>query len=325
MKNIVKKRFDRSGQTEVRTFSGATITSLSALLHSASAPIPRVEKVVLCVGTNDANSRHCDHNNIVSQYQTLIHSTLTQFPNAHIYCTVIPPQKHHRKNLVIWDINTELLGLKSDHVSILPLNQLWDLVTEQGRVTESILTDTVHLSPKGLGLFLRAIKQALSHSAHRSALPKGPSYADAVAGRTSQKQARPQNSVDTTTPPVAKQSAEACPLIRDHSGEQPGEQHQTLPHRNSNTHGQQQLPPGGTNPSAGQLYHQDSVVSQLAGSHYQPQQHLSFNPWHQFVPPGIPVVGYEGYGYYRPNQHVSVHSPFMPPMLPFIQHNLQSV
>jgi lysophospholipase L1-like esterase len=308
MKNIIKKRFDASGETEVRTFRGISINNLATLLDSVKEEFSNVEKVALCVGANDIDPRKTDISQTQSSYRDLMKSALRCFPKAQIYCSAILPQRHHRSNVLIWDINKALQHLCQGRVSFLPLHQLWDLVAEDGRVTDNILADKVHLSKKGLGLFVKQLKLALlpytpSHARSNSHAVR--SYADAV------RNARSSESVE--------QPADRPRQAAERAAERSQGQQQAV---ESETYCTAAQP---ANQQAASTTHPPPVYYQYCGPSEAGQQ------WHSMFPPTVhpfPLApwsqplwppGYQlhGAGYVMPARHPG---PQAHPAAPFYQH-----
>ena len=167
MKNLAKRRLDSTGNTEIRTFRGATISHLEQILVNSMIN-SNVEEVVLSVGTNDCSSRHTSCDQVLDDYNSLISTALSTFPRAVIFVSAIMPQSSPRNNITIWDINEELELLCNERdqgrseVFFLSLNSIWRDVSEDGKIIKDILTDRVHLSTRGIALFAKAIKECLS-------------------------------------------------------------------------------------------------------------------------------------------------------------------
>jgi hypothetical protein len=113
-------------------------------------------------------------------------------PDAKIAVSGIPPLKPWGKSKVAHQLNMELIDLcYMRRVTFLPHDALWE-VDEDGLLNPRILRDKVHLSPEGLGYFLRDTKPFLTgarqrHSSAASAYhyntnDRSMSYASAAGG-----------------------------------------------------------------------------------------------------------------------------------------------
>ena len=182
LKNLGKRRLDTSGNTDIRTFRGASISHLDEILRNSSIS-SHVEEVVLSVGTNDCSSRHTNCNQFLDDYDSLISTALTTFPHAIIYVAAIMPQSNPRQNITIWDINEDLEMLCRERdqgrseILFLPFPSIWRDVSEDGKVMKDILADRLHLSTRGIALFAKAIKGCLS-------IPVAPTNVRAVNGES---------------------------------------------------------------------------------------------------------------------------------------------
>ena len=161
LKNISQKRLSPSRSTQVRTYRGATTLQMSDILQGTRTA-DHIKRVVLSVGTIDI----CKGRNmkaIVDSYTTLLLEAGHTFPEAAIAVAAIPPQNTATKNKIIMAVNKKLQELCDERgVVFLPQRYLWDFVTKNHmREDSSILSDQIHLSGKGLGLFLRDIKAFL--------------------------------------------------------------------------------------------------------------------------------------------------------------------
>ena len=61
MKNINRRKLDRTGQTEIRTYRGARIQTVTAIINKCQQQYPQVDKVTFCIGTNNCSGRNIDH------------------------------------------------------------------------------------------------------------------------------------------------------------------------------------------------------------------------------------------------------------------------
>ena len=167
LRYVNTKRLDPKKNTSVKTFHGATISSLTGILQSAS-PMTSLKKVVIHVGSNDAISskssqRSQKHMNIEADYNKLISTAQTAFPNAEIALSAIPPQKPWGNNRVCESMNV-VLSKECNKLGVcfIAHNPLWS--KKDNKLNPRILRDKIHLSQTGLGLFLREIKIFLNIS-----------------------------------------------------------------------------------------------------------------------------------------------------------------
>ena len=158
MKTINRVRLDKTKQTEIRTYRGATIQSLANIIDSSDSTYPHVENVYLCIGSVDCGRRFIDENKIISDYENLLVKIRNVFPAAKIAISAIPPQRNRYTNKYIWKVNLSLKSLaKEKNVSFSSCSGLWMHVNKTGEVDDGLLVDNIHLSPRGIGLLLRPI------------------------------------------------------------------------------------------------------------------------------------------------------------------------
>ena len=161
LKNISQKRLCPSKNTQVRTYHEVTIPQMSDLVQG-TRPSANVKRVVFSVGTYDI-CKSDDTNTIVNNYATLLQVASRSFPSASIAVVAVPPQTKTSKNRVAKAVNSKLAELSDQHdVEFLSLESLWESVVGNSLKHDSkILTDGIHLSDKGLGMFLREVKPFL--------------------------------------------------------------------------------------------------------------------------------------------------------------------
>jgi len=156
LKHIDRRRLDRSGQTQIRTFRGVNIAQLTQIICTG-AIFPQVGKLLLNVGTNDCGAGDVD---IVQEYKKLLEAIVTHFPTARTVVAAIPPQSHNRENDKISKTNSELANMCGKNVCFLSLKSIWKR-DQQGKINPVLLADKVHYSARGLALFLREAKAVL--------------------------------------------------------------------------------------------------------------------------------------------------------------------
>ena len=158
MKTINRARLDKTKQTEIRTYRGATIQSLTKIIDTSDTVYGHVEKVSVCIGSVDCGRRYIDEKKILSDYDNLLVTIRKVFPAADITITSIPPQQNRFTNQYIWKINLSLKSLsKEKNVTYSSCSSLWMHVSKAGEVDDGLLVDNIHLSPRGIGLLLRPI------------------------------------------------------------------------------------------------------------------------------------------------------------------------
>ena len=158
MKTINRARLDKTKQTEIRTYRGATIQSLTKIIDTSDTVYGQVEKVSVCIGSVDCGRRYIDEKKILSDYDNLLVTIRKVFPAADITITSIPPQQNRFTNQYIWKINLSLKSLsKEKNVTYSSCSSLWMHVSKAGEVDDGLLVDNIHLSPRGIGLLLRPI------------------------------------------------------------------------------------------------------------------------------------------------------------------------
>ena len=159
MKNVEKRRLDRTGYTDIRTYKGATVKSLTDILNKCDSKYPDVRKVSICIGTNNCSRQFIDERKLLEDFDLLIDATKRVFCSATICLLAIPPQRDHRANKYIYAINKSLKIITSEKdVLYKPCNGLWGFhVSSEGVVDDGILYDSVHLSPFGLGILLQNV------------------------------------------------------------------------------------------------------------------------------------------------------------------------
>ena len=158
MKSINRVRLDNSKNTEVRTYRGASIKTLTDIIKSSETVCPLVEKVTLCIGSIDCARRYIDGNIFHDDYLNLLAITKHVFPSATICLISIPPQRSHHANKVIHKMNGILASLaKKMDCTYRHCEALWFHVNNKGEVDDGILVDSIHLTPWGIGLLLQPI------------------------------------------------------------------------------------------------------------------------------------------------------------------------
>ena len=161
MKNVSRRRLDHTGNTEIRTFRGATVKTLTSIFEKNQHSLPQVEKVIICIGTNDCSRQSVDGHKVIDDMHKLIVTTKKVFCSAQICIMAIPPQKNPAVNRYIFKINK---GLKDEaikhNITFKECHSLWHYhVTPDGVVDDGILVDKVHLSSFGLSLLLKQVIQ----------------------------------------------------------------------------------------------------------------------------------------------------------------------
>ena len=166
LKDINMKRLNPSGKTQVRTYRGTTVTELTNILYDTQ-PNHSIQKVVVHVGSNDVTSfNHHSEVNISHEYNDLFSAAATTFPSAEIALSAIPPQKPWKNSAVCERINREIKAVCNERqATFLPHAALWE--KKNNKLDPLLLSDKVHFSNKGLGLFLREVKQFFSDEGDR--------------------------------------------------------------------------------------------------------------------------------------------------------------
>ena len=158
MKNVVRKKLDRTGQTEVRTYRGASIRTLNDIIDKSTRVFPQVKKVALCIGTNDCSRSTIHEEQIHSDMDKLISTVKEVFPNAMVTLLAIPPTRNPTANRFIGRINSQLKKQAKDlNILYKSCDALWYHVGKAGDIDDGILVDMVHLSEWGLGLLLQNV------------------------------------------------------------------------------------------------------------------------------------------------------------------------
>ena len=160
MKNVQRKRFDRSGQTEIRTFRGASIKTLDNIIQKCSYEYPQVQKVSICIGTIDCTRNPIDKEQMMEDYDRLITTTRKIFPNASICILSIPPQSIPKANKFICTFNNQLYTLARRHnIHYSSCSSLWNHVESDGKIENGVLYDRVHLTDRGLSYLLTNVSR----------------------------------------------------------------------------------------------------------------------------------------------------------------------
>ena len=158
MKTINRTRLDRTKETDIRTYRGASIKSLSDNIASSQVTYTHIEKVSLCIGSIDCARRFIDEKHVIDDYDNLLTVVKKIFPSAQIIIISIPPQRNKKINTIIWKINSSLKSLaKSRNVSFSHCEALWMHVGPDGSIDNGLLVDNIHLSSRGVALLLRPI------------------------------------------------------------------------------------------------------------------------------------------------------------------------
>lgn len=160
MKNIQRKRFDKSGQTEIRTFRGASIKTLDNIIKKCSQECPQVQKVSICIGTIDCTRNPITQEQVIEDYDRLIETTRRIFPAASICILSIPPQSIPEANKIINGVNNHLFKLARRHaIQYSSCLSLWNCVAPNGQIEKGILYDRLHLSERGLSYLLKNVSR----------------------------------------------------------------------------------------------------------------------------------------------------------------------
>ena len=158
MKNVVRRRLDKSGCTEVRTYRGATTKVLTEIIKKCPVLYPNVEKVSICIGTNDCSRRSLDGQKLLDDVEQLIDATKKIFMSASICIISIPPQRNPSVNEYIFRINRLLRKrVEAKDAVFRHCNSLWHHIGNNGEVDKGILYDEVHLTEYALGLLLQQV------------------------------------------------------------------------------------------------------------------------------------------------------------------------
>ena len=184
MKNVQRRKLDRSGNTEVRTYRGAGIKTLTGIVNKCECQYKQVTKVSVCIGTNDCSRRIIDADHIVQDFDTLITALQKVFPNASICILAIPPQRNPKANVYILEINRALKkSVPRNGVIFQPCDSMWYHVQKSGDVDMGILQDNVHLSDYGLSILL---KYVISFFYRSNNLRRSPPQSTLIINKNSQ-------------------------------------------------------------------------------------------------------------------------------------------
>ena len=158
MKNVVRKRLDRSGRTEVRTYRGVTVKILSDIIEKSTCTFPQVDKITICIGTNDCSRGEINETSLLNNVDHLISVIKEVFPNAIVNFLAIPPMKNAKANQCIKHVNSKLRKLVLERGTLFrACDTLWFHVNSDGTVDNGLLYDAVHLTNWGLGLLLQNV------------------------------------------------------------------------------------------------------------------------------------------------------------------------
>ena len=158
MKNVIRKKLDRTGRTEVRTYRGATVKILSDIIEKSTTYFPHVEKITVCVGTNDCSRGEINETTLLNNFDHLIKVIKEVFPNAIINFLAIPHMKNAKANKFLMQVNRKLKKLVIDRGALFrTCDTLWFHVNNDGSVDNGLLYDAVHLTDWGLGLLLQNV------------------------------------------------------------------------------------------------------------------------------------------------------------------------
>ena len=157
-KNVIRRKLDRTGKTEVRTYRGATVRILSDIIEKSTQVYPQVEKITICIGTNDCSRGEVNEARILENVDHLTTVIKNIFPHATLNFLAIPPTKNPEANQIIKKINRHLKKCVLDRGALFrDCNTLWYHVNPDGTVDKGLLVDTVHLSDWGLRLLLQNV------------------------------------------------------------------------------------------------------------------------------------------------------------------------
>ena len=157
LKNVIKHKLDKSGETEIRSYRGHSSVNIKQKLQNSKSTYHQIEKVSLCIGTVDVLQKY-SCNEITNNYKSMLSEVEMTFPNAKICIISIPPTKDGKTNLFIKRVNMNLQKLQTDKISYKHSDVLWAHVNDaSGLPDREILYDDIHLSNRGLGLHLRSV------------------------------------------------------------------------------------------------------------------------------------------------------------------------
>jgi hypothetical protein len=186
MRNINMKRLNRDGEIQVKTLSGARISTLQQVIAGMSTT-KAIKKLVLHAGTNNiAGRRDADSvSQCVEQYNRLLDTARTKMPDAKIAVSAVPPLKPWGKCKTAHQLNDELSDLCHQRgVVFLPHKALWEK-DEHGKLDPNLLADNVHFTQLGLGLYLQETKALFVGARNTvSGHKKGQWYESAPASHT---------------------------------------------------------------------------------------------------------------------------------------------
>ena len=159
LKMVDRTRLDNTKSTEVRTYRGASVKKLQEYVASSEREYPHVQKVLLSVGSVDCSRRYIDEETFICDYADLLSSVEKTFPSASIGIVSIPPHGNPQATEFISRINSALKKLaRQRNVTFCYSESLWMHVGPRGDVDGGILAgDNIHLTLRGVGLFLRPI------------------------------------------------------------------------------------------------------------------------------------------------------------------------
>ena len=128
------------------------------MIGKSSQVYPQVEKITICIGTNDCSRGEINEGKIIDNTNHLITVTKEVFPNAILNFLAIPPMNNAKANKVIKIVNKNLKKCVLERGELFrDCNTLWYHVNPDGSVDKGLLVDTVHLSDWGLGLLLQNV------------------------------------------------------------------------------------------------------------------------------------------------------------------------
>jgi hypothetical protein len=95
MRRINMKRLNREGEIQVKTISGARISTLQQAIAGMSTT-KAIKKLVLHAGTNNIAGRHRETDSVaqcVEQYHKLLDTARRKMPDAKIAVCAVPPSQ----------------------------------------------------------------------------------------------------------------------------------------------------------------------------------------------------------------------------------------
>ena len=160
VQSLYKKKFDSSGQTEIRTLRNASYLKVCNILNSVEEPFLGVRKVAFCLGTVDCNRKYVNFQQIIDDVDNLITMAKKVFPSAIIYLVNVAPQMNPKTNNLIVDLNNKLKHhLRNTDVYFVKSDDLWRHVDDKGKPEKRMLIGNTQLSSPAVDILLHSLRE----------------------------------------------------------------------------------------------------------------------------------------------------------------------